>query len=225
MTKENNTQTIAAANYKRNSDALLDSHESALTICHDILEGKEATKALNDKVAKLSDALFLAVKDLCKTEDISVEEAFNNLAFMMGYNFTGDPKTGKPDVTGEYIKRGDAWPKGTLSTYRAQMNKFDKEHGGIAKAPTFSEMKKTVNPKKADKLLDAIKSMRKEWADKPETLAKMEEVLLQDIRAGIEFEAKRIKDIEAAAKKAAPKVAPHKVAAAPKSNAKKKKAA
>ena len=223
MTKENNTQTIAADNYKRNSDALMDSHESALTICHDILEGKEATKALNDKVAKLSDALFMAVKDLCKAEEISVEEAFNNLAFMMGYNFTGNPKTGQPDTSGEYIKRGDAWPKGTLSTYRAQMNKFDKEHGGIAKAPTFTEMKKTVNPKTADPLLDAIKAMRKEWADKPQTLAKLEKELLQDIRAGIEFEAKRLKDIEAAAKKAEKKQAP-KTAAAPKSNAKKKAA-
>ena len=222
MTKENNTQTIAEANYLKNSDALMASHDEALTICHDILEGKEATKKLNEKVAKLSDQLFSAVKSLCDKEAISVEEAFNNLAFMMGYNYTGNPKTGAPDVTGEYIKKGEAWPKGTLSTYRAQMNKFDKEHGGIAKAPTFTEMKKTVNPKQADPLLDAIKAMRKEWAEKPQTLAKMEKDLLSDIRAGIEFEIKRLKDIEAAAKKTEKKQAPK--TAAPKSNAKKKAA-
>lgn len=217
------TNTITETNYLKNSAALEASHDEALTICHDILEGKEATKKLNEKVAKLSDQLFEAVKTLCKNEGISVEDAFNNLAFMMGYNYTGDPKTGAPDTKGDYIKKGDAWPKGTLSTYRAQMNKFDKEHGGISNAPTFTEMKKTVNPKNADPLLDAIKAMRKGWADKPQTLAKMEKVLLQDIRAGIEFEAKRIKEIEAAAKKAAPKQAP-KTAAAPKSNAKKKAA-
>lgn len=217
------TNTITETNYLKNSAALEASHDEALTICHDILEGKEATKKLNEKVAKLSDQLFEAVKTLCKNEGISVEDAFNNLAFMMGYNYTGDPKTGAPDTKGDYIKKGDAWPKGTLSTYRAQMNKFDKEHGGIAKAPTFTEMKKTVNPKSADPLMDAIKAMRKGWADKPQTLAKMEKVLLQDIRAGIEFEAKRIKDIEAAAKKAEKKQAP-KTAAAPKSNAKKKAA-
>ena len=235
------TNTIVETNYLKNSAALEASHEEALTICHDILEGKEATKKLNEKVAKLSDQLFSAVKTLCKNEGISVEEAFNNLAFMMGYNYTGDPKTGAPDTKGDYIKKGEAWPKGTLSTYRAQMNKFDKEHGGIAEAPTFTEMKKTVNPKQDDPLLDAIKAMRKEWAEKPETLKKMEKDLLSDIRAGIEFEIKRLKDIEAAAKKAAeaPAEAPAEVvaeaekaiaeaaakkAAAPKSNAKKKAA-
>jgi len=217
------TKTTQEANHLKNSDALMGSHEEALTICHNILEGKEASAALSADIARLSDSLFDAVKRLCKAEDITVEQAFNNIAYMMGYDYKGD-EGGNPEAGGTYTKReGGAWPKGTLSTYRAQMNKFDKEHGGIAKAPTFTEMKKTVNPKKEDALLSAIKAMRKEWADKPETLAKMEKVLLQDIKAGIEFEAKRIKEIAVAAKKAEKKqepIAPAK--AAPKSNAKKK---
>ena len=202
--------------FLKNSDALMNSHEEALTICHDILEGNDAAREIKDKVVRLSDRLFEAVKRLCKAEDISVEEAFNNLAFMMGYNYNGDTETGAPDLDGAYIKReGGAWPKGTLSTYRAQMGKFDKQHGGIEKAPTFTELKKTVNPKKADPLLEAIKAYRasKEWTDKEK--ASMDAAILRDIAA--ELKHRDGKKKEAAKKAEGPKQAP-------KSHAKKKAA-
>ena len=211
--------------YLKNSDALMDSHEEALTICHDILEGNDAAREIKDKVVRLSDRLFEAVKRLCKSEGISVEEAFNNLAFMMGYNYNGDTETGAPDLGGSYIKReGGAWPKGTLSTYRAQMGKFDKEHGGIEKAPTFTELKKTVNPKKSDPLLEAIKEVRanKELSDAEKQCIEVD--MLNTLK---DYLQRVVADKKDAAKRAqGPKQAPKAKAApkAPKSHAKKKAA-
>ena len=74
-------------NYLKNSEALKPIFEEAETICHDILEAQDAGNLISAKIGDLANGLFDKCRTISKNEGLSPSEIFNNLQFMLGYNY------------------------------------------------------------------------------------------------------------------------------------------
>ena len=203
-------------NYRKNSDALKPIFEGAELVCHDILEAQEKGAAIQGQIGELSDNLFQQCRRLSNDEGLSAAEIFNNLQFMLGYNYKAD-ENGAPDLSGKpYKTEQGAWPKGTLSTYRSVMLAYENRGlGKIGDEPTMKELRAKVNPQKdKDDFMEAIRAMRnnKDMADKDK--ARIERAMLAVMKHELTAMTKAAKAPAKAKAKAAPK-------AAPKSHAKK----
>lgn len=131
----------------------------------------------------------------------SLETVWNNLQFILGYNYKGDTKTGAPDASGKLINRGKAFSRSGdetlqgLVTYKSMINSVDKKlakdnQTGVMLFDDFKSARAALtelqeSKKQADKLLEAIKAMRADFKDSPELLAKMETNIIADIVAEI----------------------------------------
>lgn len=201
-------------NYLKNSEALKPIFEGAETVCHDILEAQEKGVEIQGQIGELSDALFQQCRRISNQEGLSAAEIFNNLQFMLGYNYKAD-ENGAPSLEGKpYKTEQGAWPKGTLSTYRSVMLAYENRGlGKIGDEPTMKELRAKVNPQKdKDAFMEAIRAFRnaKDMADKDK--ARIERAMLAVMKHELTALANAAK-------------APAKAPAAPKSHAKQKKAA
>lgn len=202
-------------NYLKNSEALKPIFEEAETICHDILEAQDAGNLISAKIGDLANGLFDKCRTISKNEGLSPSEIFNNLQFMLGYNYKADD-TGAPDLSGKnYKTEAGAWPKGTLSTYRSVMLACEKRLGkSLHDFPTFDTLRQALKtePQK-NELIEAIKEVNK--SDLPEKeKARIERVMMACLKQELTASIKAAKAPAKSKAKAAPK-------AAPKSHAKK----
>lgn len=200
-------------NYLKNSEALKPIFEGAETVCHDILEAQEKGVEIQGQIGELSDALFQQCRKISNEEGLSAAEIFNNLQFMLGYNYKADENLA-PSLEGKpYKTEQGAWPKGTLSTYRSVMLAYENRGlGKIGDEPTMKELRAKVNPQKdKDAFMEAIRAFRnaKDMADKDK--ARIERAMLAVMKHELTALANAAK-------------APAKAPAAPKSHAKKKAA-
>lgn len=142
-----------------------------------ILDNDLSLSELKDNNSSLGNELFLQVKDkVQKGHDI--DEVFNTLAFLLGYNHKRDAK-GQPDHNGKQYKTAQGgWPRGSMTTYKSQIRAVEKRGGGVAKFATFTDARKAVNDttkKEASPLELAIKNLietAKSFDIAPEQVAK-----------------------------------------------------
>jgi len=177
-------------NYLKNSEALKPVFEEAETICHDILEAQEKGAEISASIGDLANGLFNKCRDISKNEGLSPSEIFNNLQFMLGYNYKAD-KEGKPDLEGSnYKTEQGAWPKGTLSTYRAVMLACEKRlNKSLHDFGSFDVLRQALKtePQK-NELIEAIKAVNKSDLSEKEK-QRIERVMLaclqQELKASL----------------------------------------
>jgi hypothetical protein len=155
--------------YLKNSEALNAQFEAAHIAVADIIELQENAETVSGQIGTKADILFDEIVRIQKDTDQPVNQIFNTLAYLSGHDFYQD-SDGNPDAAGKKNNRDCPWPKGTLSTYRAQCQKAERPtaDGGLAtrvsEFPDFKTLRADVNPrvKKTDELLELIKRYRKE---------------------------------------------------------------
>ena len=194
-------------NYLKNSEALKPIFEEAETICHDILEAQDAGNLISAKIGDLANGLFDKCRTISKNEGLSPSEIFNNLQFMLGYNYKADD-SGAPMLDGKnYKTEQGAWPKGTLSTYRSVMLACEKRLGkSLHDFPTFDVLRQALKtePEK-NELIEAIKEVNKSDLAQKEK-ARIERVLMACLKQELKA-SKASKDKAAAPKSHAKKAA------------------
>ena len=213
---KNETQTTAQKTYAKLSAELAPVYEKAQIAVMDIVEAQEAAEGISGQIGTLCDKLFAEVRGIQLNKGKSASEIFNVLAYLAGYDYIA-AADGTPDINGKKNSKGAPWPKGTLSTYRAQCQKVErpKNQGGLGRKvsdyPTFKELRAEANPRveKSDfeKAMAEFKAAKLTTANR----GKIEKAILATLKAQL---------IELA-KAARPEAV---TAAAPKSHAKKKAA-
>tara|TARA_E500000178_G_scaffold274387_1_gene272990 strand:+ start:98 stop:856 length:759 start_codon:yes stop_codon:yes gene_type:complete len=153
----------------KNTEALDAQFGAAHEAVQDIIELQEKAEGVSGQIGTVADTLFSEIVTIQKETEQSAAQIFNTLAYLSGHDYYQD-EVGNPDSNGKKNNRGAPWPKGTLSTYRAQCQKAERAEceGGLDKPvssfDSFKELRAEVNPreKKVDELLDLIKKYRKE---------------------------------------------------------------
>lgn len=161
------TKTTHEKTYLKLSEELNPTFGKAHAAVQDIIEAQEEAEGIQSNIGALCDTLFAEVVSIQKTEGQSATEIFNVLAYLGGFDYIA-AEDGTPNIAGKKNKRPDgAWPKGSLSTYRAQCQKAErpKNQGGLGKKvsdfPTFKELRAEVNPRNEPSQFDkAIKEFK-----------------------------------------------------------------
>ena len=202
-------------NYLKNSEALKPVFAKAELTCHDILEAQEKGAEIQGQIGDLANNLFMQCREISKNEGLKPSEIFNNLQFMLGYNYKAD-ETGAPDLEGKnYKTEQGSWPRGTLSTYRATMLAAEKRlNKNLHDFPTYEALKQAAAAPKKESPFDGVKELLKEADSKLQDSQKemLAAAMMKAAQAELNKMAKASKASEA------------KPAAKPKSNAKKKAA-
>lgn len=177
-TPKNQNADIPQKTIKGYQEALLaNGWQEIETTATKILDNDLSLSELKDNNSSLGNELFLQVKDkVQKGHDI--DEVFNTLAFLLGYNHKRNDK-GQPDHNGKQYKTAQGgWPRGSMTTYKSQIRAVEKRGGGVAKFASFTDARKAVNDttkKEASPLELSIKNLietAKSFDIAPEQVAK-----------------------------------------------------
>ena len=156
-------------NYLKNSEALKPVFEKAETTCHDILEAQEKGAEIQGQIGDLANNLFMQCREIFKNEN-KPSEIFNNLQFMLGYNYKAD-KTGAPDLTARTIKPNKAHGRAALfSTYCVTMLAAEKRFNkNLHDFPNYETLKQAAAAPKKESPFDGVKELLKEADSKLQT--------------------------------------------------------
>ena len=180
--------TQAQAAFLKNSASLNPIFGDAQAACKSILDIKAGIVKQDAKLTDVSTTLFNQVRGISKTEGLPAKEIFNRLAYLMGYDHKTDA-TGNLDVDGtKKVKAGGRWPVGTLSTYRAVIQSWEKEtKQPIHKAPDMKAVRDDLKKDpKENTLIDEVKALQADKTFNANELANIEKAitkLIGDCRA------------------------------------------
>jgi len=171
--------TAAQAAFLKNSEALNPIFGDAQAACKSILDIKAGIAKQDAKLTDVSTTLFMQVRGISKNEGLPAKEIFNRLAYLMGYDHKTDA-AGNPDVDGtKKVKAGGRWPVGTLSTYRAVIQSWEKEFKQpIHKAPDMKAVRDDLKKEpKENTLIDEVKALQADKTFNANELAKIEKAI------------------------------------------------
>ena len=171
--------TQAQAAFLKNSAALNPIFGDAQAACKSILDIKAGIVKEDAKLTDVSTTLFNQVRGISKTEGLPAKEIFNRLAYLMGYDHKTDA-AGNLDVDGtKKVKEGGPWPRGTLSTYRAVIQSWEKEFKQpIHKAPDMKAVRDDLKKDpKENTLIDEVKALQSDKTFNANELANIEKAI------------------------------------------------
>ena len=173
--------TQAQAAFLKNSAALNPIFGDAKAACKSILDIKAGITKADTKLGEVSTTLFNQVRGISKNEGLPAKEIFNRLAYLMGYDHKTDA-TGNLDVDGtKKVKAGGRWPVGTLSTYRAVIQSWEKEFKQpIHKAPDMKAVRDDLKKDpKENTLIDEVKALQSDKTFNANELANIEKAIVK----------------------------------------------